>query len=98
MYSLLMKTEMIERVMDAIMSRSQGHIYLEDQIEEMARSAIEAMREPTESMVEAGLAENACSLPGGRSIMMAVEPAWEAMIEAALSNAKPPVGSDPGIP
>lgn len=73
--------EMVERVAEAIAISGNGGTwddwYNEDQREfhrKRARAAIEAMREPTESMVEAGW-----NAPGDQP-----QTHWEAMIDAAL--------------
>ena len=69
-------TDMIERVAKAINDTMLQHgDYKPD---ELARAAIEAIREPTEKMIDAGSKEqrNILSKP--------IEGIWTAMIDAAL--------------
>lgn len=78
-------SEMIERVAKAISlgewSDSEHWQCRSDREEwmERARSAIEAMRQPTEAMDRAGLRENTLQ---GAAIW--ATPAWQAMIDMAL--------------
>lgn len=72
-------TEMIERVAKAIQSAlSEGTPGRDpDRMERIARAAIEAMRDPTEAMIDKGYDHVDY---GGTDI----EAAWKDMIDAAL--------------
>lgn len=73
-------SEMIERVALAIM-----RVETEDKISDyykFARAAIEAMRESTEAMLEAAW-DRTDGLPAGADLYYE---AWQAMIDAALSQ------------
>ena len=80
-------SEMIERVAEALVQRrwemwsdTSGKIYIEPL--ELARAAIDAMREPTEAMDLAGThAESYRSLG-----LLKVRHIWRAMFDAALSE------------
>lgn len=78
-----MAETMIERVARAL-SATQGMYWTEHL--RAARAAIEAMREPTDRMLDAGVAANTVELPSGGQIIVAVDPAWDAMIDAALAE------------
>lgn len=57
-------------------------------LEELARAAIEAMREPTEEMIEA--AYYPAGEPGDQSVSRSeAEETWHAMIDAALKESEP---------
>jgi hypothetical protein len=74
---------MIERVEKAILTALQKEAAPSD----LARAAIEAMREPTEAMVASG--ESAASFGIGKPKDDAAIPrVWRWMIDAALSNSK----------
>jgi hypothetical protein len=82
-----MSSEMIERVMKAIEALGPMDVANYQNRERMARAAIEAMRKPTQAMIDAGLAEV--------SDVTVADPkaaAWDAirfhgaMISAALSS------------
>ena len=71
-------SEMVERVARAVQPIADpgGHWTT---CEDIARAAIEAMREPTEGMIQAGWTTN-----GYRGDMTKAE--WSAMIDAALAG------------
>lgn len=79
---------MIERVARAIdIKQMEGHgVY------EIARAAIEAMREPTEAMLRAGGDEPYLATSGSPLVfaevrdVVAPENIWQAMIDAALEE------------
>jgi hypothetical protein len=49
---------------------------------EAAKAALLALRDNlSDATVEAGLKANTCALPSGGELVMAVEPAWEAMVD-----------------
>lgn len=84
-------TEMLDTltfaVMDKLLSAQLGEgldFHIQSGLPlEIVLAVLKAMRDPTDAMVEAGRVANTCALPDGRTIAMAVEPAWEAMIDAA---------------
>lgn len=84
--------DMIECVARAIAEADQED-YMEDfqRFDKRARAAIEAMREPTEAMIEEG-ASTRCTIQIGRQAMSGAIGSWPAkdcwryMIDAALSN------------
>ena len=80
-----MTTDMIERVARAI-ARPEDWDELKphwhEVFREQARAAIEAMREPTKRMVDAGRDED--TLTG------AIASVWAVMIDAALKGQNPP--------
>lgn len=53
-------------------------------IEDLSRAAIEAMREPTQEMVDAANVPDAIILGGHRNLVSS--DGWEAMIDAALKE------------
>ena len=85
-------SEMIERVAKALAKADGDPSVLFDYYLEHARAAIEAMREPTEEMSKAGFVVNkfdneirCCDSPRRLArITMPADPAWKAMIDAAL--------------
>lgn len=80
-------SEMVERVARTLRQRLPGDVFLtEDNLENMARAAIAAMREPTEHMIEIGLDEaDACTDGGTVKASCIPEHLWPAMIDAALT-------------
>ncbi len=88
------KVGMVERVAAAIIRRNDFDFYMSaDEAKAFARAAIEAMREPTEEILEAGY-----NAPTGawsehvdnrhELIRARMQPAWRAMIDAALSASR----------
>lgn len=78
--------DIVDRVAKAIAEYEAkgGHPFTTDQREidrAIARAAIEAMREPTNKMVHAGLAYDQEVLPQGQNLMRGH---YRAMIDAAL--------------
>lgn len=77
-------SEMVERVAKAIFKQAIGHEPVGDEMPphwlDHARAAIEAMREPTIVMCEAGETPKALAF-GSYST-------WQAMIDAALAGSK----------
>lgn len=81
-------SEMIERVSKAIRvaKEAKEDLFGGDEwwsYDDMSRAAIQAMREPTETMIEQA------ELTGrdiGEVILFDVEPCWKAMIDAALQS------------
>ena len=74
-------SEMVERVARAIISSASSYAGYEansDYWDSLARAAIEAMREPTEAMVNAA--------PDLRGVDFYPTDVWRAMIEAALKK------------
>lgn len=55
-----------------------------DDYSDLARAAIEAMREPTEAMLDAHETRMRTSLPGQTHLRSEALQAWRAMIDAAL--------------
>lgn len=83
---------MVQRVANA-MFRSSGKPFTEYAMnselrkgyEVFARAAIEAMREPTEAMLEAGCrAHPEGDYNGGTMLIGIIEAEWSAMVDAAL--------------
>lgn len=85
-------SEMIERVAIAIQDALIAKSSAESSLMGVARAAVEAMREPTEAMEQAGLLANEFTNPrpcGRFCISRATLPAskpYEAMIDAALKE------------
>lgn len=87
-------SEMVERVARAIYygpGVAEWHPELPDHIKERARrdarAAIQAMRTPTEEMLEIGNTEDQLSFssePGEGRADNVIEDVWKAMIDAAL--------------
>lgn len=75
-----MSNEMIERVAKVLFSCHLG-ITKKDSIR-LAKLAIEAMKEPTEAMLDAGFNERNVSGAQHRGLPLI----WKAMIEAALKD------------
>lgn len=80
-----MTNEMIERVAKAMMEASTtvGHSSWSD----IARAAIEAMREPTEAMIEHADANAFGGVAPGEPLYHGAKNTWQHMIDAALSDA-----------
>jgi len=72
-----MTDSMIERVARALLVADRSAI-TPDYYQRMARAAIEAMREPTEAMLDAGV--------NFRERNARTEQIWQAMIDAALKE------------
>lgn len=72
-------SEMVDRVAKALEARLKGNEFLS--YEDAARAAIEAMRQPTQAMIEAG------AVGSGEDSEAVAEGAWEYMIDAALKPA-----------
>ena len=72
-----MPDSMIERVARALLVADRSAI-TPDYYQRMARAAIEAMREPTEAMLDAGV--------NFRERNARTEQIWQAMIDAALKE------------
>jgi hypothetical protein len=51
-----------------------------------ARAALLAIRDIADATVAAALPANTCALPDGKTITVAVEPVWEAVIDAILGE------------
>ena len=64
---------MIERISQAIFDKDPENLFTIHHAEVYARAALEALREPTKEMIEAGFWEGSISLSG-----------YRAMIDAAL--------------
>jgi hypothetical protein len=91
-------SEMIERVAEKIhyAGCSAGlwpiaswglHKWHNDKVREVAREAIQAMREPTEAMVASGIARvEECTSGWSCVAPCSAEHAWQAMINAALDE------------
>ena len=85
-------TDMIEQVAKAIFVASGGnpenYIHLDPKgWHPHARAAIEAMREPTDAVMEAGCASNPPgSYHAGTTLRDIIGAEWRAMIDAALIN------------
>jgi hypothetical protein len=73
----MMPDSMIERVARALLVADRSAI-TPDYYQRMARAAIEAMREPTEAMLDAGV--------NFRERNARTEQIWQAMIDAALKE------------
>ena len=73
----MMTDSMIERVARALLVADRSAI-TPDYYQRMARAAIEAMREPTEAMLDAGV--------NFRERNARTEQIWQAMIDAALKE------------
>ena len=73
----MMTDTMIEQVARALLVADRSAI-TPDYYQRMARAAIEAMREPTEAMLDAGV--------NFRERNARTEQIWQAMIDAALSE------------
>lgn len=81
-------SEMVERVARAMCEHDCPHLadaygYYADQYRARVRAALEALREPTPEMVEAGRSAIA---PGWTDPANEIVPAWSAMITAALGE------------
>jgi hypothetical protein len=85
-----------ERLVDAAMAVDGSLTGIADEVmAKCARAAIEAMREPTEAMLDAGAdhmheAIDYSLEPGEGIDGYHVDPVWQAMIDAALKNDTPP--------
>lgn len=89
----MVESEMVERVKAVLRDKTDwtidgkfGEAEAEESLTEAARAAIEAMREPTEEMADAGSScletyDPAEKCPSARDM----ENGWKAMIDAALS-------------
>lgn len=79
-------TEMVERVGRAL-AEADGYAYAPYPYDVWARAAIEAMREPTESMIRVGedWSADAITHHDSRNPKSPPVEAWKAMIEAALA-------------
>lgn len=78
--------DMIEKVAEAIrehvaVERGWGGAASVDGIEDAARAAVEAMREPTSDMVTAGIVD-----PGEWFADDTTEQIWKRMVDAALKS------------
>lgn len=74
-------SEMVGKVARAIARKNTGSGINWPSFVEEARAAIEAMREPTEAMVDAGVLDVKADVS-----FFDVNETWQAMIDAALSE------------
>jgi hypothetical protein len=79
-------SEMVDRVAAAIRPLLYGSDLMADsEVGDIARAAIEAMREPTEAMVEAGW-DTGLEYGPGDALAVNPEVCFSAMIDAALKG------------
>lgn len=75
-------SEMIERVARALVNRSEDRSLTHDVFwQELARAAIEAMREPSKAMKEAAAKIDTNDMPYGDPVY-----SWDVLISAALRD------------
>ena len=86
-------SEMVRKVGEAIIAarrkiqQRSGTTDIDGMAEIMGRAAIEAMREPTEAMMVAGLAQkDECENGGTSRAACVIEHAWSKMIGEALKS------------
>lgn len=103
-----MENEMIERVARAMhdlcqaQTPTQGATWensypeARDQLRQLARAAVEAMREPTEAMKEAGISRAVDLIEAFTSTDYVADETWAAVIDAALTP-MPDTASESGL-
>lgn len=81
-----MENEMVERVARALATARLCSAAVPDEEDRIAaRAAIEAMRQPTEGMIEAGLSRAGDLIEAGTSTDYLVSETLQAVIDAALT-------------